>query len=351
MLPKITYHVQGKEILDNHGKVFIPYGVLVVGLSVPNWRHNLGIAHLTRDQMVAARNLWYANTVSLLVASQDLFAAYPYDKAYLAKIDQEVAWANEENMNLLLVLQYEDTTKQYLPTRDTAHFWDFMSRHYRQNPRVFFDVFNEPLSPTGIDDAAAWMLWRGGGTVNNTTYVGMQQLVDSIRGNHASNLLFVDGLATAEDIKGLPSHLLSGSNIVYAVHPYFNATQHATPGQWDFWFGNAARVISSPVVVDEWSEYQSATNLECFPQAPAVVPLFLNYIKERHMGLIAWALFPGLLIRGWNYGNPTAFDQPVYLCNALFPNYDPQAQGAGQLVRHFFKVNSSLPSGQQQYPF
>ncbi len=334
-LPTVTYQVSGAKILDNHGHVFLPYGVHLMGLYTSNWRHDLAIAHLNRDQMAAARKIWHSNTVSIQLASANLFATTPYDSEYLTRIDQEVTWAHQEGMNILLVLQYEATTQQPLPTQDSIRFWDFMSSHYRDDPWVFFDVFNEPVRPPGLSEAETWPLWQQGGD----GYVGMQELVNTIRKNGAENLIFVDGLAAGEDLNGVPAHRIRGDNIVYAIHPYFGV-QHQTKNQWDSWFGKVALRANFPIVADEWSEYQS-TNAECIPQAPALVPRFLSYLKARHIGLIAWALFPGLLIRGWNYADPTDFDQPGYPCNASFPNYDPSAQGAGQLTLQYFVDNAS----------
>jgi hypothetical protein len=291
--------------------------------------------HLTFDQMVAVRHIWHANTVSIQLASADLFAVAPYDPAYLAKVDQEVTWAHEEGMNILLVLQYEDTTGQPLPTEDTVHFWDFMSRHYRHDPGVFFDVFNEPLLPSlGGDSDAAWQIWQNGGD----GYVGMQQLVDTIRKNGAQNLIFVQGLCAGECLDKVPAHRLHGGNIVYAIHPYFGPV-HLTPQSWDHYWGTVAATAGLPVVADEWGEYQS-TKGECVPQAPTLVPQFLAYLHAHGIGLIAWALAPGVLIRGWNYADPTAFDQPTYTCGAPFPNFDPHAQGAGQLIMQYFATNN-----------
>ncbi|MCL4508202.1 MAG: glycoside hydrolase family 5 protein, partial [Chloroflexi bacterium] len=140
----------------------------------------------------------------------------------------------------------------------------------------------------------------------------MQTLVDTIRGQGNPNLILADGLATGEDLNAVPNHLLHGGNVVYAVHPYFNATQHATAAEWDHWFGDAAATL--PVVADEWGEYQSSSHGECFPQAPVLVPQFLAYLRRKQIGLIGYALYPGILIRGWNFADPTAFDYPPYTC-------------------------------------
>jgi hypothetical protein len=195
-------------------------------------------------------------------------------------------------------------------------------------------VFNEPVSPPGLTEVQTWPIWQAGGQ----GYIGMQDLVNTIRGNGAKNLIFIDGLAAGEDLRGVPAYRLKGNNIIYAIHPYAGI-QHQSKLQWDTWFGNVAAQANFPIVADEWNAYQSNT-AECILQVPTLVPQLLSYLNARHIGLIGWALFPGLLIRGWDYANPTAFDQPTFVCDAPFPNYDPRAQGAGFLLLQYFAAHT-----------
>src|SRR5438105_2944309 len=58
----LQYHVAESQIMDSRGQVFVPYGVQLVGMYTTSWRHDVSDAHLTLDQMVAARNFWHANT-------------------------------------------------------------------------------------------------------------------------------------------------------------------------------------------------------------------------------------------------------------------------------------------------
>lgn len=348
----ISYHVIGKRILDSNGNIFLPYGVLISGilLAQPNWKTDGELTYDTFDQMQAAHDFWHSNTVRLQIGSKALFARLPYDSSYLAKLDQDVQWATQLGMNIILNLQYEGHSNsfQVLPTQDSLNFWDILSRHYKNNPRVFFDIFNEP-NPTRIlgggDTDSVWNLWRNGGTIDGTTYIGMQQLVNSIRSNGAQNLIFAEGLAAGEDIKLLPAHLLQGSNIVYAIHPYLNSTNHHTSADWDGWFGNAATQGDFPVVADEWGEYQS-TKKECITDAPTVVLQFLAYLKSHKITLIGYGFWPGTLIRGWNFRDPTTYAHSTTICTgdtSIHANFAPDVEGAGQLILQYLTVNSIQP--------
>ncbi|SRR6266496_3346038 len=346
-----TYTVVGKYIIDNQGNVFIPYGVQLDGILMAqyNWATDSALKYLTQSQVQAAHDFWHANTVSLQLGSRAFFDRSPYDKNYLSVADNVVTWAKNLKMNVLFVLQYEGVgnSSQPMPTQDSIHFWDVLSRHYATNANVFFDVFNEPnpavLLGSTSDNSVVWSFWQNGGTVNDINYVGMQQLVNTIRNNGFKNLVFVDGTASGEDINLLPHHTLTGSNIVYAIHPYLSSKQHGTPAQWDAWFGNATTSGNFPVEADEWSQYQDrySSHTGCMTNAPIVVPQFLIYLRSKNIGLIGYALFPGTLIRGWNFTNPTTFDRNPETCPVVSSHdYSSTAQGGGQLLEEYFAAYS-----------
>jgi len=96
------------------------------------------------------------------------------------------------------------------------------------------------------------------------------------------------------------------------------------------------------VEADEWSYYERSISRGCMPDAPKVVPQFLSYLRSKNIGVIGYALFPGTLIRGWNFTDPTAFDQAPYICpiHVPFPNYNFNVQGVGQLLANYFVTYS-----------
>src|SRR2546426_8566841 len=59
------YHVVGKQILDNHGNLYIPYGVQLIGLDNPNWRTYPGTEHLNQDEVNVAKQIWHSNIIAL----------------------------------------------------------------------------------------------------------------------------------------------------------------------------------------------------------------------------------------------------------------------------------------------
>lgn len=352
--PARTYKVVNKQIIVSQPQkpdaAFMPYGVQLEGILMaqPNWATDGALTHLTRSQVQAAHDFWHANTVSLQLSSKALLAQSPYDSSYLQQVDNVVIWTTELHMNIIIVLQYEGAgnSKQLMPTQDSIRFWNILAQRYANNRNVFFDLFNEPQPAVVLqhnsDDAATWNFWQHGGSVAGQQYVGMQQLVDTIRQHGFHNLLFIDGAAAGEDIQQLPQHTLTGSNLVYAIHPYPGKQQHGSPQAWGQWFGDATVKGNFPVVADEWSLYQdqykfNASSDACFPDAASIAAQMLAYLHTRQIGLIGYALYPGTLIRGWNFTNPTSFSYTPESCPIISnADNDTDAQGVGTMLRQYF---------------
>ena len=324
------YTVRGNEILSPGGQPFVPYGITVFGLAKPDWESNIAS---DEAQIDATAQFWHGNTVRLQVAPPILLATSPYSAAYLTAIEQQVTTARGLGLNVILSAQYQYVAQVAMPDASTAQFWQVLAAKYKSDPGVWFDLFNEPqYSPTAADEQGFWNIWQHGGH----GYVGMQNLVDLIRATGAQNVVLAEGLDGGDSLAGLPGHLLTGANVAYAVHPYFRGAYWATQQAWEANWGDLTGTV--PVIADEWGEFQSAGGT-CVNAAPTVVPSFLSYLSEHNVGLLAWALIPGVLIRGGDLDDPTAFNPGVaWKCAAIHAGL--QQQGAGEVVRAFFAARS-----------
>jgi hypothetical protein len=306
--------VEGASILRD-GAPYLPYGITIFGLSLPNWSSNV-----ERDiqQIDATASFWHGNTVRIQVAPPLMLAG---DQEFTTALNQEISAARALNLNVILSAQYQHFG--YLPAPDsgTETFWHTIASMYAADPAVWFDLFNEP-------HLTNWNVWRNGGD----GVVGMQNLVDTIRAVAPDNLVLAEGINQGETLQGVGAYLLDGTNIVYSVHPYFEPGRN-TPTSWDANWGDLASTV--PVLVGEWGEY-TALKPECNTDAPILVPTFLDYLRQHRIGLIAWALLPGVLIRGSSLDTPTSYDPGVpYACTADFDT-GPDAQGAGADVLQLF---------------
>lgn len=329
VVPGPSYSTTGNQILAN-GTAFVPYGITVFGLSYRDWQSRVAGDEARID---AIAQTWHGNTVRIQVAPVNLLDTHPYDGAFLSAVQTEVSRAQHDGMNVIIGAQDERTTKVPMPNSTVARFWSILAPMYAGDPGVWFDLFNEPrLGGADVPPTSPlWNVWQNGGR----GYVGMQSLINEIR-HFASNIILVEGLAKAETLVGLPGHPLTGSNLVYAVHPYFSLPRWSTPAGWSKNWGNLAGQV--PVVVDEWGEYERSGG-NCRPNAPRLVPRFLAYLSARNIGLIAWSLEPGVLVVGGNLAAPTTFSPgAAFVCQSGAANRN--GQGAGASILSYFEANS-----------
>ena len=299
------FHARGTKVIGAHGRLFVPYGITVPGLGNSGYRPFIP---LDDAKIRATATSWCANTVRLQIGQANLVGlnGKGFSRSFLRAVEGEVKVAEKSHLVAVLTAQTEDAGKQPAPTRATVNFWKDLSRVYRHDPQVIFDLFNQPRisTQTRCGNARDWRLWHTGGKFQRHSYVGMQALVRDVRADGASNLLWVEGPCFANSLSKLASHLIKGRNIVYAFqHPH--GTHDAA--QWYADFGWVVFRRVGPVVDAEWTNYAAAKS-ECWPDAPTAVPAFLRYLARHGIGLTGYQLKKGLLIRTTNLADPTRID-------------------------------------------
>jgi endoglucanase len=332
------YSVVGNKIIGPTGKQFIPEGIVVFGLSEPNWQ-----SHLVSDkaQIAAIAEFWHANTVRLQVAPNNLLTG-PNTALFLTYLKEEVSYALSLGLDVWISAQDEHTGAVPMPTQATVQFWQKVAPIYAAKPRVWFDLFNEPRLKAGKGHAGSaalssdiWSIWQNG----NKQYVGMQTLVNTVRATGATNIILAEGIDFARTLSQLPSHLLHGRNIVYDVHAYFVKPRFSSPSDWGGNWGNLSGRYA--IVVGEWSEFEGQKGA-CVSDPRTLIPEFLNYLTSHHIGLIAWWLGPGVLTQGSNLRDPTTLSSTEpYVCGQGVVR--PNEQGAGALVLSYFAQQSHPP--------
>jgi len=370
----VQLRVVGNHVLTANGKIYIPEGISVYGgLEDPNYTDNLANDNA---QIIAAAKYWHANTIRLQVAESNLFTIHTQGKSYnnefLQTLIKEVNLAHSLDMAVVINDQTEFTSRIPGPTIETSKFWKIMSQTFKNQPLVIFDLFNEPSygkvinsnkQPTGftiykifgvagktvkqqhksqISSTKIWNIWKNGGQLNGISYLGMQTLANQIRGYGVNNILWIEGPNQARELPN-KSQLVQGSNIVYSIHhPNLN-----NPASWNA-IGNLSSIV--PVVDGEWAQYAS-TRPECYLRAYTNTPLFLNYLYQHNVGVIAWSLQANSLLQGNRLSVPTntnILNDPINAAalrkpNKLLPSYscsNRYGQGVGQLIQSYFEQNS-----------
>ena len=321
------FRVRGTVVTGPTGR-YIPYGINITGLAHADYA-----AHMAQDEadIKASADDWCANTVRFQVRQGNLVSpAGHVSQAFLKAVTTEVRFAENRGLVVVLNLQWQlDSARlaESMPTRRSEAFWASLASHFGRDPRVVFDIYNEPEQLS----ACGWAFWRNGGNCHGRHYIGMQALADYVRAR-ASNLFWVEGIGAGADLSGAWRYHITGDGpLEYSEHRPPGVHQYRT---WDSEFGYLARGGHAPVVEGEWADYaRSHAPWACWDNAPVSAPRFLRYLQVRGFGLIITMLVKGQLIQSTNLNDPTRFRSNWSCTSGLDQGVGHQAQ------QWFFRQN------------
>ena len=343
------FHVHGTLVLGARGKIYVPYGITVPGLAnYPGWRKTMAADH---QKIAATGKSWCSNTVRLQVSQDNLLGlkGTGFSPAYLNAIKTEVGWAESEHLVVVLNDQTETAEQkpfsvdyQKGPTPGTETFWKDLIPVFGKDKQVIFDLFNEPRTfSSGMSQAQEWSLWHGGGTFEGRRYIGMAKLAADVRAAGDRNLYWVEGPDFASTFAGMQAQhaLLTSPDVVYDFH------HPAGPHDQAAWHDDFAWLVITnvaPVVDGEWTNYQpfgSAANSECWKDAPKQIPVYLRYLADFSIGMTAYQLAKGLLVKSdTNLADPTTINAATWSCAHT---KNPTNRGAGQLIRNWYRAENT----------
>lgn len=292
------YTVQGNKIIGADGQTYLFHGIGRDGLEFSCAGGGfLDPAHLAylgpQGNNPANGTYWYANTVRLPLAQNFWFNGQPGQctaAQYQATVKQTVDALTAMKLNVIIDLQWTDANGQAaggagwsLADNESVNFWQQVAPIYASYSNVLFELYNEPHPST-------WQCWQQGCSITETMYVsacscpqtetytgvGMQALVDAVRGTGANNLVLVAGMDWGFDLSQITTYQLTGSNIVYDTHPY--PYSEKMPPSWDNAFGNISQTY--PVMSAESGEYDCGN---------AYMSQLLSYFDTHQIGWIGWA--------------------------------------------------------------
>ncbi|MER6027721.1 cellulose binding domain-containing protein [Streptomyces sp. NPDC001851] len=165
---------------------------------------------------------------------------------------------------------------QYSPS-----FWASVASTFKDDPAPVFDLFNEPYPDRATGSVTdAWTCWRDGGTCPGIPYevAGMQDLVDSIRGAGAKNVIMAGGLAYANDLSQWTAYKPTdpAGNLAAAYHVYnFNACASAS-----CWNSTLAPVAAQvPLIAGETGENTCSHGF---------VDQVMKWFDDRDLSYLGW---------------------------------------------------------------
>lgn len=347
--PIPPYHVRGNEVLGKNNLQFVPRGFVidcaafdqpVASLCTGKSRQNPWPV----DRMLtAAAGFWYANVVRVQVAPELLMPGQDtINTTYLKLIQSIVNKATSLHMVTILSDQTERFHGPALPVASDIAFWQYMAAQFKSNPRVMFDLYNEPrLRPTtttpALTENRMWQLWQDGGTYNGTKYVGDNAIIAAIRSTGANNVLVAESNQLDTDLSELPTHLLTDPErkTVYGVEPNLTPSDD-TLAEWKTHFGDLAGTY--PIFPEAFLPHFE----ECNQAAPTILPKELNYLGRIGMGVIVWTLRPGETTQGDDLEKPTSFNPTLAGTDPCLTKHTPVTKktlyGEGADILRFFTV-------------
>ena len=348
-----AYTVIGNKIIGPKG-AFQPFGFVVYCLSETSIDPSCAGSLSDTQKIQSAGTFWHANDVRIQAATELLYSnGSTVDSSYVAKLDAEVKLANSLGMIAVVTQQTERAgTKSPAPDANSIKFWQYMSAHYANNPKVFFDLFNEPrlkvADISGGTEGSMWDIWRNGGTVTLTaggtgTYVGMQTLFSTVRAN-ANNIVIAEVTYGDKDTKLLATHLLNGSNLAYGYEANLYAPgsyarlvyplgRSDTPAAWDADFGNYSKTY--PMMMEAFNDHPSGG---CYANSNVVFPQLTSYLQANNLGMTFFTLESGLAVIGNNLQNPTTYPTSSSLIDCSAGAIDSTATiGNGRDLLNWYK--------------
>jgi hypothetical protein len=231
--------------------------------------------------------------------------------AYRKLVDDAITMAANRGAYTVL-----DLHRFRAPKQVHVDFWKEAARKYKGHPTVIFDVFNEPYS-------ISWEVWRDGGFVEDknagpdeVTFlseqekevkgfrsVGMQALVDAIRGVGAKNIIIVGGLDYSYDLSGMAKGFIvdekGGNGMMLSTHIYSQKRDY--PGKV------LIMADKYPIFVGEFG-----ANTKKFDFMPAAaqedaetwVPKIFGFMQKHKMHYTGWSFHPSAgptMIKGWDF--------------------------------------------------
>jgi hypothetical protein len=391
-------HTDAANMVTAANQVFVPRGFTLSTLQytapyLDGAHAYTSVLAETEAQLRAVAGAWHGNIVRLQVEQDDLVKREAAkDHSYLNLIRAAVSYAKSRGLVVVLNAQTEPsgrfTQNEPLPTQQTVKFWQLLRPYYGNDPSVIIDVFNEPRPLTGETTAQYLTLWKDGGQYQGASYLGQQQLAETLRASgYAKNMLWVeppgsDGFAdltqTPETAPGPLSpaigrraaalagvdkaaavkaaadpgtFLLTGvPDVSYSFHHPTVLGTPRTPANWDAQFGDLVKDHELSVNDGEWATRAEDTGLTfangdsgpCWSDAPAAVPRYFAYLQQLGVGLTSWTLSDG----GPGIGTTAATDPGTFTTTATMANWpgcvnSTPVDGPGALLMAWFRQQAS----------
>lgn len=325
----LSVRVQGNHLIDATGTPLQLRGVNVAGLefvAVQGW--NPSDPWGTGGPSWSAIKTWQSNVVRLPLNEASWLGYLCVDGSgatrdpdpghnYRVAVKKAVLGATAAGLYVILDLHWT-APKNFCPlaqnpmadTDNSINFWSSIASTYKDYPNVLFELFNEPFIFWTTAGESEWDVLMKGGTL--TQYVtgdganytkpytwqvaGMQQLLDTVRGTGATNVVLVSGVTWSQDLSQWvatrPRDAIGQLAAVWHAYPNSGTVgdlQAALPkfGNQGYAWTQAVLRAGFPVVITEFGDHNAADTVG----SPFVSKL-LPWADEQGASYVGWTWNP-----------------------------------------------------------
>ncbi len=176
----------------------------------------------------------------------------------------------------------DDSPDLYDSNFDLAKsFWDAVSARFGNDPRIIFELWNEPVRAKKEEDEETPPEWEQ----LKPWYAQLLQVVRA----HSQNVVLATGNDWAYDLRGIREDPLPGTNVAYCWHIYAS-TDDDDEDQWAAHLDELQTI--APVIVTEWG-FQEHTDESFKGTAKSFGNKFVrDFLEGRHLHSTAWCWHP-----------------------------------------------------------
>ena len=337
--PATGLHVSGNQLLNASGQLVRLHGVDRAGTEY-QCIHGVGIfdgPNMTNDDaQVPLMKQWNINSV-FIGLNEDCWLGIngvpsAYSGAnYINAIVHEAKTLESQGMYPVIGLFWSApgttpaTSQAAMPDNDhSPAFWQSVANAFKGDPNVMFRLKEEPYPAGNSDSVAAWQCWSAGDVqyaasgsltpVSQTSHcsegyptVGMQSLVNIIRGTGATNVIQIPGVQYANSMthfldSGIRvTDTLSAPQLMADVDLYPNGNICNSTACYTSEYGPVAAVM--PFDAGEIGESTSGNDT-----STGLVDTALTWFDQHDAGYYAWSWDTwggsNQLITDYTTGNP-----------------------------------------------
>jgi endoglucanase len=202
--------------------------------------------------------------------------------------------------------------------QQSPQFWTSVATHFKSNPSVVFDLYNEPHD-------ISWTVWRDGGTTRGGwAAAGYQELINAVRATGAQQPVIINGMNWAGDLSQWLQYRPHDplGQIIAGAHIY-DFSQFKTVADWDRTIAPVARQV--PVYMGEFGDHTCGTTF--------------------NRTLMDWMDTNGLSYTAWTWNTWDCGSGP-----AIISSHDGTPTVSGAVVRDRLRYWASVMSSPTSSP-